>query len=111
MHYALIFDRLRQNLPHIFSIAAGGLFVAIWVLSAGVLIAPGIRLPLPVRFTSGAVLVSSCVFGLLAAHAGYLPLWLAIGTIVIGIAARRIRKLTFPELPRMNIWFRALFAC
>ena len=91
--------------------AGGGLFVAIWAMAAGMLIAPRSVLPLSVRFTSGAVLVSTGVFALLAAHAGYLPIWLSLGAIVIGIAASQIRTLTFPRLPQMNWWFRALFAC
>ena len=103
------------DLLPIILIAAGGLFVAMWALAAGVLIAPHTALPLPVRFTSGAVLVSASVFALLAAHAGFLSVWIALGFLVIGSAAYRIGTSAPPELPcglpRMPWWCRALFAC
>jgi hypothetical protein len=97
-------------LPQLILIFAGGLFVMAWTLAAGILIAPRAALPLAVRFTSGAVVTSMAIFGLLAAHAGYPVVWITFGAIVIAGAALTLRRMAFPALPRMSWWFRALFA-
>jgi hypothetical protein len=103
------------EVPRILISAAGGVFVVLWVLAAGMLLGPRVPLPLPVRFVSGAVAVSTSVFALVTVHAGYLVVWLSLGTGIFGIALWRYRSMTLPvparRLPAMNWWFRALFAC
>ena len=55
--------------------------------------------------------MSTGIFVVLIAHAGYLFVWLALGTMVIAVALRRLRLLRIQTIQPMSWWFRILFTC
>jgi Dolichyl-phosphate-mannose-protein mannosyltransferase len=91
-------------------IAAGGLFTVLCATATGMLIAPRIALPAPVRFLCGAIAMAFTVFLALTVHAASLPVWLGCGSVAVTIAAVRRRVVAFTAPPPIPWYFRCLFA-
>lgn len=89
------------------SIIVGAALTIAAILAAGNLLAPATPLPAAVRFTTGAALLSAIVFLLLACHAGYWPVFIAI-PVVLTVFARRAAQTV--KLPRMPLFFLTVFA-
>jgi hypothetical protein len=93
------------------SILAGGSFTVAAAIAAGCLIAPRTSLPLAIRFTTGAALLSTDLFVLLALNAGYTSVFVALGLALIALALfrRPVAGIPVPELhPALTWFFRAI---
>jgi hypothetical protein len=92
----------------ILSIIVGAAVAVLSIVAAGRLIAPDTSLPVAVRFSTGAAVLSSGIFLLLTCHAGYWPVYMLVCAGLTVFAWRR----TIPVeiLPRMPLLFRTILA-
>ncbi|MES1258887.1 MAG: hypothetical protein ABUS51_10670 [Acidobacteriota bacterium] len=90
-------------MPRLPGIFAGAMMSVAASAAAGCLMAPGTPLPRAVRFATGAVLFSACVFALLACGLGYRDVYLAVAALMLAGAWRACPTSTV-ALPRLS-WF------
>ena len=91
----------------------GGAFTVASALAAGCLAAPRTALPLAIRFTTGAALLSVCLFFILTFNAGYTAVYLVLGFALIAAALwrRPVAGVALPVLHPLLLWsFRTVLA-